>query len=250
MVLKRSTAEIITQTMHFAEQVGKKGVGFAQAMIKHAKLRDATIKAYAAFRTEPKTREMVAIGTGNGKEQTVKLPDTNINHNSIAVQIDEKGYWGFSYNTETNEVTFTADKGAAVTASYECDWEDETWKEMTQQSCQLYPDSGDYGTKFNYTLPSTETDKTITGVKFELLRPEGDISEASMGTGTGDTQVFLLPHYARKDTIACTGKWTYNDITRVLKVVAEKGTEIKCSYHWVAESHEVHDITAGWAEEA
>ena len=69
-----------------------------------------------------------------------------------------------------------------------------------------------------------------------------------LGTGTGDTQLFILPHAARKDTITCTGKWTYNDDTRQLLVQAEKGAEIKISYHWVAESQKVHAVAAGWAE--
>lgn len=245
-----STAEVITATMHFAEETGNKGASFAQALIKHKKLMDADIKAYASFRTEPKTREMVAIGTGTGQSQTYALADSNINHDSLVVQINGVPFYGFAYNTETNQVTVSADKDAAITASYEYDWEDEDWKEMTFVSRQVYDaDENIYASRFQYTLPSTETDKTICAVKFELIRPNGDVTDEVLGTGTGDTQVFVLPHYARKDTISCTGAWNYNDDTRVLTVIADKGADIKVSYHWVAESHEIYGLTAGWAEE-
>ena len=246
-----STAEIITRTLHFAEETSHTGVSFAQALIKHKKLQDAEIKAYAAFRTEPKTREMLSIGTGDGNQQTVALSDTNINHNSISVQLDGMPYYGFAYNTETNEVTFTAAKGVAVTASYEYGWEDESWQEMELVSRQVYDsDTGVYASRYQYTLPDADTDKTITAIKFVLERPDGDVTDTVLGTATGDTQVFKLPHAARKDTIICNGTWTYNDDTHVLTVIADKGTEIKLSYHWVAESHEVYGVTAGWAEKA
>lgn len=245
-----STAEIITRTMHFAEETGGKGVSYAQALIKHKKFMDADIKAYASFRTEPKTREMIALGTGTGASQTYTLSDTGINHNSIVVQVNGVPYYGFSYNTETNEITVAAEKNAAVTASYEYDWGDEEWKDMTLVSRQVYGEDADvYASRFQYTIPSTDTDKTVSCIKFALIRPTGDVTEETLGTGTGDTQVFKLPHFARKDTIVCNGTWSYNDDTRVLTVIADKGTDIKISYHWVAESHEVYGVTAGWAEE-
>lgn len=241
------TAEIITQTKHYALESDGKGLQFAQALIVHDKLRDAKIAAYAAFRAEPKTREMMQVATGDGKEQTVKLSDTGINHNSIKMQINGTPYWGFGYNTETNELTFTADKGAAVTASYEYGYEDEDWQKMEPVAQQVY-ENGTYASRYNYALPTTQTGKTIVDVKYELLRPTGDEKDVLLGTGTGDTQLFVLPHAARKDTITCTGKWTYNDDTRQLLVQAEKGAEIKISYHWVAESQKVHAVAAGWAE--
>ena len=245
-----STAEVITATMHFAEETGGKGVSFAQALIKHKKLMDADIKAYASFRTEPKKREMVSIGTGTGQSQTYALADSNINHESLVVQINGVPFYGFAYNTETNQVTVSADKDAAITASYEYDLEDEDWKEMTFVSRQVYDADEDiYASRYQYTLPSTETDKTICAVKFELIRPSADVTDEVLGTGTGDMQVFVLPHYARKDTITCTGQWNYNDNTRVLTVIADKGADIKASYHWTAESHEIYGLTAGWAEQ-
>lgn len=241
------TAEIITQTKHYALESGGQGLQFAQALIVHDKLRDAKIAAYAAFRAEPKTREMVQVATGDGKEQTVKLADTSINHNSIKMQVNGVPYWGFGYNTETNELTFTAEKGAAVTASYEYSYEDENWQPMEAVSQQVY-ENGTYASRYNYALPTTQAGKTIVDVKYELLRPTGDEKDVLLGTGTGDTQLFVLPHAARKDTINCTGTWTYNDDTRQLLVQANKGTEVRISYHWVAESQKVHAVAAGWAE--
>jgi len=247
------TADILTITQNYDN-----ALAFAECLVKHKALTDAQIKAFVAFRSAPKTRTMINVGTGNGSTQTVKLgvkdangnviADTGINHNTLAVQFDGKPAYNFGFNTEVSELTFTADTGAAVTTSYEHGWEAETWAEMTAQAAQPYNDSGYYGTKFTYALPSGSTDKTISDIKIQLYRPSDTVKDAVIGTATGQRQLFVLPHYAKKETIICSGSWSYDDNSRILTVVAAKDSQIVASYDWLAETHEIYGLTAGWAE--
>lgn len=247
------TADILTITQDY-----ENGIGFAECLVKHKKLMDAQIRSYVSLRSAPKKREMIPIGIGNGETQTVKVgikdgqgnivPDTGINHNTLSVQFDGKPNFGYGYNTETSEVTFTAETGVAVTASYEHGWESETWVEMSKATTQVYNDTGYYGTKFEYEVPSTVAGKTISNMKAVLYRPSGTVTDETIGTATGQRQLIVLPHFAKKESIVCTGSWSYDDSSRILTVVDNKGSAIKISYNWLAETHEVYGLTAGWAE--
>ncbi len=241
------TTELYFVTKHFSEQ-GTNGLAFAQCMIKHKKLQDARIKAYISTRTEVQERIMYQIGTGTGERQTISLPDTGIAYNTVQVQVSGVLVKGYSVNTETNEISITADKGAAITASYEYGWEDETWTEMPLAACQPY-DSGEvYASKFQFAIPDAEGNKTVTCIKFELERQEGDVTDKVLTVATGDVQVFQLDHYARTDTIHCSGEWVYDEVNRILMVQQAKGENIVISYHWVSESHEIYAVAAGWAK--
>lgn len=237
------TAEIITITQNYENDLQ-----FAQCMVKHKPLMDAVINAFVAFRSAPKKREMINIGTGNGDTQTITLADTGINHNTLSVQYDGRPVYDYSYNTETSQITFTAAEGVAVTATYQYGWEAETWRQMTAQEPQVYNDTGLYATKFTYTLPDDVTGKTISNIKVQLYRPAGTVAAQVLGTATGQRQLFVLPHYAKKETIRSNAQFSYDDKSRVLTVVGDKDSEIKVSYDWIAETHEVRGLVAGWAE--
>lgn len=248
------TAEIYTVTQNY-----EVGLGYAQSVIKHKVLIDANLKAFVAFRNEPKNRKMVPLGTGTGSAQTLTLgvagtdgkivADSGINQNKLSVYVDGKPIYNYSYNTETSEVTLTVDNGVAISATYEYGWEPETWREMTKTTTQPYDAAGTYATYFEYTLPTGEEKKTVSNVKYVLYRPSGHITDAALGTATGSRQVFVLPHKAKAETIVCNGSWSYDDDTQILTVVAAQSTALTISYDYIAESQEVYGVTAGWAED-
>ena len=247
--LSGETTELLLVTKHFSER-GANGLAFAQCMVKHKKLQDAGIRAFVSLRSEVQERVMLPIGTGTGERQTISLPDTGIAYNTVQVQVNGEIVKGYSVNTETNEISITADKGMAITASYEYGWEDEAWTEMPLVTCQPY-DSGDvYASKFQLAVSDSDTNKTVTCIKFSLDRTEGDVTEKTLAVATGDVQVFQLDHYARTDTIRCSGEWVYDETTRILMVQHTAGEDIVISYHWVSESHEVYAVAAGWAKAA
>lgn len=248
--LSGETTELFFITKNFAEK-GANGLAFSQCMIRHKKLQDAGIRAFVSFRSEVQERSMYPIGTGTGERQTIKLPDTGIAYNTVAVQVNGEKVTGYSVNTETNEISITADKGMAITASYQYGWEDEEYTEMPLISRQAYDEAGtEFASKFQLAVPDSDTSKTVTCIKFSLDRTEGDVTDKTLAVATGDVQVFQLEHYARTDTIVCSGVWTYDETTRILKVQHTKGENIVISYHYVSESHEVYAAAAGWAKTA
>ena len=243
-VVSGDSAELITVTEEY-----NNGLSFVQCLVKHKALIDAQIKAYASFRSKPTTSTKVSIATGTGETQTVVLPVTGVNHNTLRLYANDVEMFDFGFNTETDSVTFTADKGAAITMSCESGWESESWNEMTNQGTQSYSDdTGVYATKFTYALPSGTTGKTVSNVKIVLYRPTGVATNVSLGKATGNRQFILLPHKMQKETMTCTGSWSYNEDEQILTVIADKDVEISYSGNWVAETAEVKGLTVGWAE--
>ena len=238
-----NTAEILTITADY-----EKPLSYVRGHVIHKKLMDAEIKAYISFREKPKTREMLNIGTGTGERQTIQLADSGINHNTLQVYFDGKPTYNFDYNTELSQILCIAPEGTAITASYQYGWEKEEWLPMQNIGTQPKQASNNYMTSFAYELPADKDNKSISVVKVELYRPNGTISNEKIGVGTGKRQLFVLPHYAKKETLKCSASFSYDDNSRILTVVATKDAEIKVSYDWIAETHELSGLVAAWNE--
>ena len=241
-VTSTSTTEIVTVTQKFTNDLT-----YVHAYCKHKELIDAKINAYCSIRKQPQKRVQYQVGNGTGALKTYTLPDSGINQDTLAVYVDGKFISDFGYNTETSEITLTADKDAVVSASYEYGWEMSDWLPMEQGASQIN-DSGNYTTEYTYTIPSHDGIFTVTAVKFELARPEGHVDNETIGTGTGRRQMIRLPHIARKETIVCNGKWSYDYDNQRLTIIAPENEPIVISYDWIAESPKVYSIAAGWAD--
>lgn len=237
-----ATTDIVTVTKRFSY-----GLSYVHAYIKHKQLIDAKINAYCALRKRPAYRDMVQVGNGTGSLTTYKLADAGINQDTLKVYVDGKAINDYGYNTETSELTITADKDAVISASYEYGWELSTWKQMTQGETQVN-DSGEYTTEYVYNVPAHDGAYTVTAVKYSLERPTGHVEEETIGTGTGKRQLIKLPHIARKETIVCNGSWSYDYDRQLLTIIAPEKEPIVISYDWIAETPEVHAVGAGWAD--
>lgn len=235
-------ADVVTITKEFTNDLV-----YIHAYVKHKPLKEAKINVYAALRPTPKKRDMKQISTGSGETQTVKVDDVGINQDTLRLYYDGKAVYDFDYNTETSEITFKAAVGVVVSASYEYGWTAADWVQMTQGLTQNN-DSGNDTTEYTYTVPAHKDALTVTAIRYELLRPTGHVSDNVIGIGTGTRQIIKLPHIAKKETIVCSGAWSYDYDSRLLTVVADKGTEIKISYDWIAEQPEVYAVGAGWAD--
>lgn len=241
-VTSTSTTEIVTVTQKFTNDLT-----YVHAYCKHKELIDAKINAYCSIRKQPQKRVQYQVGNGTGALKTYILPDSGVNQDTLAVYVDGKFISDFGYNTETSEITLTADKDAVVSASYEYGWEMSDWLPMEQGVSQIN-DSGNYTTEYTYTIPSHDGIFTVTAVKFELARPEGHVDNETIGTGTGRRQMIRLPHIARKETIVCNGKWSYDYDNQRLTIIAPENEPIVISYDWIAESPKVYSVAAGWAD--
>jgi hypothetical protein len=242
-IVSDATTEIVTVTQEFTNDLT-----YVHAYAKHEALNDAEIKAFCSLRKTPQKRTMYQIGNGTGANRVYQLQDTGVNQDTLMIYVDGNIVQDFSYNTETSQVSLTAPNGSVVSASYEYGWESSDWIEMTKGTTQVN-DSGLYTTEYTYVIPTHEQSLTVTAVKYALVRPEGTVTNETIGVGTGKRQLFQLPHIAKKETMQCSGQWNFDQETNILTVIAPEGSDIVVSYNWIAETPKIYGIAAGWAED-
>ena len=236
------STDLVTLTEKFTNDLT-----YVHAYIKHAPLIDADLKAYVRLQKTPKKAEFKLIGYGTGARKTYKVTDSGINQDSLMVYVNGKAVYDFDFNTETSEITLVADVDVPINATYEFGWELFNYVEMQKGVSQIN-DSGAYTTEYAYTIPAHDGELTVTAIKYELIRPEGKVADDVIGIGTGKRQIIQLPHFARKETIQCNGKWSYDYDSKRLTVIVPEGDNIVISYNWIAESPVVYGIMAGWAD--
>ena len=236
------TTDLVTLTEKFTNDLT-----YVHAYIKHAPLIDADLKAYVRLQKKTQKAELKLIGYGTGARKTYKVTDSGINQDSLMVYVNGKAVYDFDFNTETSEITLVADVDVPINASYEYGWELFNYVEMQKGVSQIN-DSGAYTTEYTYTIPEHEGELTVTAIKYQLIRPEGKVTNEIISIGTGKRQFIQLPHFARKETIRCNGKWSYDYDSKRLTVIAPANTNIVISYDWIAESPVVYGVMAGWAD--
>ena len=250
-VVSGAFADIITQTEEFGENMR-----FTRVTVKHDPLVDATIKAYATMRNAPSKMAKTILGTGDGTRKTYSLGVVDFDPASLRV------YWGatpcydYDYNTGTGSVSCTAPDGVTVLAECSYGWEAEDWQEMTN-SDKLIHDSGMISTGFTYALPLTDPGKGLSAVKVVLEKVAGTVTDAALGTANGKTQVFVLPHAAKVDTISVESivgvtlvpnSWSYDPASKILSVSSTDLATMTISYDWVSETPVMHALVAAWSD--
>lgn len=219
-------------------------------IVRHKRLNDSTIEAFANFLPAYKSRDRIQIGTGTGAAAQYTLgigstADKQIAPASIRVIVDGTPTDEFDYNTAVGQITLTAPSGVSILASYNYDCGTEDWRPMTAETQQPYSD-GSYMTRFSYTLPDDE-DAQRANVRLRFNRPAGTVTNASLGKATGKTQQLVLPHSATTSTIDFNADWSYDADTRVLTFIAKKNTALSISYDYVGEQHQIYSWAAGWS---
>lgn len=229
------------------------GMLYGRLYVKHAELRDAKISADIMFRETPKKREMYKIAEGTGKQQTVTLADTQVDFSTLQLFANNDHIPVFGFNSMENTVTFTAPELSTVFVTYEYEVEPENWQPMQPQGTQGYTNTAGYAsTSFAYQVTGTE--KGYSAVRVNLEKPEGSVQDALLGIGTGRMQTFFLPHYAKVETLKLKNgteeiarkNWSYDQESRMLRLIALKDREVTASYEYVAESPKVYGFVAAW----
>lgn len=220
-------------------------------VIRHKKLVDSTIEAFANFFPTPKHRERILVGNGTGDIAQYVLgvngvPDAQIDHSSIRIYVDGVQTSDFDYNTEVGELSINATSGKSILASYDYDCGLEDWRPMTKEFDQQPYLDDTYMTRFSYVLPD-DVDASRANARIRLGRPSGKVTNLSLGKATGKTQQIVLPHVAIPDSISLNADFTYNFDNRILTFVAAKNTALKLSYNYRGEKHTIYSWAAGWA---
>lgn len=243
-----SEASIITKTQEY-----KNDIHYTQCVITHKPIIDSTLQAYVSLRRKPKHRENITVGYGTGAEQSITLGhnDTNINPMSLKIFVNGKSVGSnFSFNTINSSLTITADNGALITASYDYEYDYETWIPMTKVTSQI----GEANDESKFEYVNTDDNRTITTVKVTMNRPTGVITNGALGTGNGRRQMFLLDHKAKDGTVVVhyngqtADNWSYDKDTNIITLVAPDKTDITVNYDWIAETGVIDSMYCGWSE--
>jgi|GEM_PF-1306830 len=229
-----------TQICSFPEDANY-NLGSCRALIRHDKLQDTVITADAVYYENPKSRENVALGTGNGVLQILNLPDSLAHQDTLKIFADGVQVENFYYNTLTGEVQVNAPVGAEITASYKYGMIKTLTQPLTLES--TYQDGEIFATRF---ICDELTNKKITAIIFTIKTARGNITE-NLGTATGSMQSFELEHRALKESLTCSGSWIYDEDTQILKVIQTAGENISVSYDYVGKSPVIFEYAAGWS---
>ena len=237
--LSGDTTEIVT----LAQDYPYGNLATCYAMVKHSELIDCNARAFVTFGEITKKRVDLPLGTATGSEQTVTLDDMRISPDSFHLEIGNRNCTDFYFDTSNRTVTFTGRAGDTVTISYEYGSGDGNWYEMGKDL--EYNNEGVFSTRFTYRFPSG-SGKPASAVKFVFEKISGHVTNQRLGTGTGKTQAFYIPHKAKIETIQCTGSWKYDEVAQILRVIAPIDELIIISYEWIGSIPTVFGYIAGW----
>ena len=241
--LSGSTQEIISIAQDYPADLKT-----CYLLVKHSELIDAELKAYVNFSAAPKRREDILIGTGTGENQKLYLMfegvvDQNILQSSIHLDIGGKTFSDFYFDTADSSITLTADEGQEIYASWDCGYDNENWLEMAQDFIQQ--NDGVYSSRFIYRL-TNNTNKRVAAVKIVLTRLAGNSEGETLGTGTGETQTFVLRHTPKPETLIADGAWRLVEGSNILQVTGNIGSALDATYDWQGELPKIYSYVAGW----
>ena len=222
--------------------------------VNHAPLEDSTIKAYVAFREQPKDIKGETLGIGSGGRKVFQLLHTGgIKYDSFRLYYDNVQVFDtFELNSEVGRVTCEAPEGVIVSCDYAYGWDFEEWHAMTLSS-RLSMDSYDQS-EFRYSQP--ENSKSMAAIKIVLGMTSGHINNEVLGTGSGTARSYKLSHRILDGKISLTASnstlnaknWVLLDDPQYVSAAAPSGQVVRASYDWISETPIIYQFAAVFAE--
>jgi hypothetical protein len=222
--------------------------------IRHAHLKDAKIRAYAALRPESTVTVGENIGTGTGAAQTYALTHTDgIKLSSVQVFVDGVRDYAFTADTVAGTVTLTAAAGSIVTANYEHGFTDEIWAALALQETLQHFEYDQ--SRFTYTSPDGAPNITVAALKIELETIAGTVSNELVGIGTSAVKTYKLNHIVKDQALTLfanglniqPGQYNILDAGDLVQILAPSGSTITANYEWISESPTVYRYIAVFA---
>ncbi len=250
-VFGEGTGQIVTRTYEFLHEMGK-----CHLMCKRPIVKDASLRAYVALRSNPiqVTNELLGVGTGAPATYTVAHPEGLAPH-TMGIRVNGEFTGVYSLNSATGMITLTAPEGAEVRGDYQYNWELEEWIPMVKDA--EYPDTQSpliVNDQFNYSAGADGDRGSISAVKIELEQGKGTVTGEELGIATGAPQAFTLAHRPRPHTIVAKGggsplessAYYWHDEGRLLWVTAPNGTALTADYQWLGLPPSVRSVAAVW----
>ena len=241
--------EIITQTQDWYMPLHH-----CRLTINHAPLENSTLKAYVAFREQPKDIRGETLGIGSGGRKTFQLLHTGgLKYDSFKLYYDNiQVYDTFELNCEVGRVTCEAPEGVIVSCDYSYGWDYEEWHKMTLSS-RLSMEDYDQS---EYRFSQAENTKSMAAIKIVLGMTSGHINNEVIGTGASTARSYKLSHRILDGKISLTANnstinsknWVLLDDPQYVSAVAPNGQTIRASYDWISEPPIIYQFMAVFAE--
>lgn len=241
--------EIITQTQDWYMPLHN-----CRLTINHAPLVNSTLKAYVAFREQPKPIKGETLGIGSGGRKTFQMAHTGgIKYDSFKLYYDNiRIYENYELNSEVGRLTCEAPEGVIVSCDYDYGWDFEEWHQMTLSS--RFSMDGYDKSEYRYSQPSNT--KSMAAIKIVLGMTSGHINNEVIGTGTGKARSYKLTHNINDGKITLTANgstlstknWTLLDDPQYVSAAAPAGQTIRANYDWLSETPIVYQFAAVFAE--
>lgn len=218
----------------------------AYLVVQHKRLIDSTIEASVAFMPTPKHKERISLGVATGSRESFSLPDSDIDHATLAVFVDGEPFNDFEFNLVVNEITLNAPKDSVIAASYDYDVGSEVWQPMTRSSAQQpYDNNGAYASRFAYS--GNLENCSCAAMRIRLVRTTGNITYQRLGIATGYRQDYLLPHKMTSIVVSNTKDYSYDNDSQLLTLVAPADKVIGYAGNFIGEQHALFGFAAGFS---
>lgn len=221
--------------------------------LKHSPLLNSSIRAFASLRSRPSEISHEQLGIGTGTKKTFQLSHTeNIQYDSVKLFFDgQECYSNFELNTAAGRITCNAPEGVIISCSYNYNWQNEIWLELSQNYSISYDnfDQSEFRGHFNEI-------GQVCAIKIILDAQTGHITSEKLGTGTNKTQTYKLSHPVKDGAIsifengtALSSKYfSLHDDNEFISIAAGTGKTLTANYDWAAKFPVIYQFAAVFSE--
>lgn len=244
-----TNGEIITKTQDWYMPLHN-----CRLTINHAPLENSTLKAYVAFREQPKDIKGETLGIGSGGRKTFQMAHTGgIKYDSFKLYYDNVQVFDvFELNSEVGRVTCEAPEGVIVSCDYSYGWDYEEWNQMALSSRIAMEDYDQ--SEYRFSQPSNT--KSMAAVKIVLGMTSGHIDNEVLGTGTGKARSYRLSRrildgkvsITSNSSMLSTKNWTLLDDPQYVSAAAPAGQVVRANYDWISEPPVVYQFMTVFSE--
>ena len=145
---------------------------YCAVIVKHSNLNGAQIKAFAKFDPTKYSTTKKALGTGSGSSQTFTLPTSKfLDPTDLKVYVNDVLTSDYVLDVTANTITLTAASGAAITATYTYNLQDENWIELTADPTQHDFSDGLFVTRYHCTNVKQFGDNIlVSAIRLQFIR--------------------------------------------------------------------------------
>lgn len=245
-----TTGELISNTENWFMNVHD-----CRLTLKHSPLENSNIRAFVSMRKAPKLIRGENIGIGSGARKTFQLANTSgVRYDSVKLYFDNvQTFENYEINSQVARITCNAPEGVIVSCDYECDWDAETWRELSLKNRIALNDCD----QSEFSLALDDDNLSVCAVKISLETSKGSITRETIGKGTGKTQTYKLSHkvddgnisiFQNNAALSAKNFRLHDDDTQFISIAANNGATLTASYNWISEAPIIYQFAAVFSE--